>query len=507
MNLSGGTISKLLGLALLLCILWIVFLRAEEREQRSIAQVRGRQVEELRAQLEMPKLYDAHNPKNRNRHREDVTRFAAERERRLLPDGDLATIRASILELNRLRESLQQHITKSFSEIGHSLDQLSQEAHLQPQKPVIFEQQLQPQQRQPVMIQPQPALANPPAGTQLDWPAKPAPKEQIATLLFTHARPDYLKRTMDSILALLPEGSPFFVSQDGSHEPTLHLLQSSPYRDHLTLFRHTDRGTPPSSNFPSYWYISQHYKWALGRLFREYSYNAVIILEDDLELAPDFFEYFQAALPLLRQDSTLFCVSAYNDHASDHNARDPLALRRTNFFPGLGWLITRELWVEIGTKWPSSFWDDWLREPAQRRDRDCIQPEISRTKTFGVKGSSGGQFFNYLESVKLNSVPVRFTELDLQYLLKPNWDPRFEQMLQGATSIRSLKDMSASTKADFRYAYTNHKDYKHFIESLPEKYRVLADEKAGVPRSSYKGVVQLYIESNRLFVVPTSLQV
>jgi len=38
---------------------------------------------------------------------------------------------------------------------------------------------------------------------------------------------------------------------------------------------------------------------------------------------------------------------------------------------------------ELSTKWPKSYWDDWMRQPTQRRDRACIRPEIGRTKTFG----------------------------------------------------------------------------------------------------------------------------
>lgn len=63
-------------------------------------------------------------------------------------------------------------------------------------------------------------------------------------------------------------------------------------------------------------------------------------------------------------------------------------LYRTDFFPGLGWMLTRELWDELGPKWPRSYWDDWVRAPEQRSGRACIRPEISRTRTFGKKGVS-----------------------------------------------------------------------------------------------------------------------
>jgi len=53
--------------------------------------------------------------------------------------------------------------------------------------------------------------------------------------------------------------------------------------------------------------------------------------------------------------------------------------------------IFRDFWQEIGPKWPPGFWDDFIREPAQRKNRSCIRPELSRTgmTNFGQKGASG----------------------------------------------------------------------------------------------------------------------
>lgn len=58
---------------------------------------------------------------------------------------------------------------------------------------------------------------------------------------------------------------------------------------------------------------------------------------------------------------------------------DPTVLFRTECFPGLGWMMTKQLWDrELRQKWPLGYWDDWLREPEQRRDRSCIAPEVGR---------------------------------------------------------------------------------------------------------------------------------
>ena len=38
---------------------------------------------------------------------------------------------------------------------------------------------------------------------------------------------------------------------------------------------------------------------------------------DDLDVSVDFFEYFLATYPLLKEDPTLWCVSAWNDNGKE----------------------------------------------------------------------------------------------------------------------------------------------------------------------------------------------
>ena len=122
--------------------------------------------------------------------------------------------------------------------------------------------------------------------------------------------------------------------------------------------------------------------------------------------------------------SLYLAVSAWNDNGQAKLARDRERLYRSDFFPGLGWMMnryvcslvsvlmfsvyacvainqfvsgyrysnsshfsyynvfgyillsSRRIWEELSPKWPRAYWDDWLREPAQRKGRHTIRPEV-----------------------------------------------------------------------------------------------------------------------------------
>ena len=56
----------------------------------------------------------------------------------------------------------------------------------------------------------------------------------------------------------------------------------------------------------------------------------VIILEEDLEVAPDSFDYFAAAAPLLDDPAErLLAVSAWNDNGQEAHVKDATAVYRS----------------------------------------------------------------------------------------------------------------------------------------------------------------------------------
>ncbi|MDH5324849.1 MAG: hypothetical protein OEZ68_17450 [Gammaproteobacteria bacterium] len=326
---------------------------------------------------------------------------------------------------------------------------------------------------------------------------------RTAVLVFACNRPAYLQRSLNSIFSHMADHAlPVFVSQDGTHKGVSKVIQSwSPNVYHLqhmgrkqyTLSRHVR---------PGYFHIALHYKWALGRVFGA-GYRNVIVLEDDLEIASDFYDYFRACLPLLEQDPSIWTISAWNDFGYGAYARDPKRLYRSDFFPGLGWLMTDALWRELGESWPDGFWDEWMRKPKQRQGRVAIRPEVSRTYTFGKKGVSGGQYFNkFLRNIRLNPKAVDFKAMDLSYLLKDKYDTEFQQAVSNADRVKDPAGCIKDAAADQKLVYRNADEFKR----IAKQFGLMWDFWSDVPRTAYQGVVVVPNGNYDVFIVPDNFE-
>ncbi|KAM7421408.1 hypothetical protein PAMA_015506 [Pampus argenteus] len=334
-----------------------------------------------------------------------------------------------------------------------------------------------------------------------------APRRPVIPILVIACNRVTVRRCLDKLLQHRPSAElyPIIVSQDCGHAETAEVIRSYGNQViHLKQPDLSDIAVPPShKKFQGYYKISRHYHWALNQVFKTLSHTSVVIVEDDLEVAPDFFEYFTASLPLLKSDPSLWCVSAWNDNGKDGYVDPGKAnlLYRTDFFPGLGWMLLKEVWDELEPKWPASFWDDWMRQPEQRRNRACIRPEISRTLTFGRQGVSLGQFFDkYLRYIKLNTEFVPFTKLDLSYLKEETYREKFEKDVYSAPIVtyEEIKQGQLKGPGPFRLQYSSRDSFKMMAKNLG----IMDDLKSGVPRAGYRGVVSFISRGQRIFLAP-----
>lgn len=331
-----------------------------------------------------------------------------------------------------------------------------------------------------------------------------------AVVIMACNRADYLERTINSVLKYqrpISSKYPLFVSQDGSNPDVKSKALSY---NQLSYLQHLDFEpiqTERPGELIAYYKIARHYKWALDQLFYKHNLSRVIILEDDMEIAPDFFDYFEAMATLLDKDKSIMAVSSWNDNGQKQFVHDPYELYRSDFFPGLGWMLAKPTWDELSPKWPKAYWDDWLRLKENHKGRQFIRPEVCRTYNFGEHGSSLGQFFNqYLEPIKLNEVQVEWKSMDLSYLLEDKYTIHFANNVKKAKPVfgADIVHKAHNIDGDVRIMYKDQSDF----ENVAQQFGIFQEWKDGVPRTAYKGVVVFrYQTTRRVFLVgPESLK-
>lgn len=345
--------------------------------------------------------------------------------------------------------------------------------------------------------------------------------DKIAILVFSCNRPGAIRNHLDQLINIRKttvdiEKFPIIVSQDCGHADTEKAING--YSDHLydyvkqpdlsdiTVDKKTGKKIP--QHLKGYFKIARHYKWALEEIFIRHEFQWVILNEDDLNMSPDFLNYFEAMQKVLAKDKSLFCASAWNDNGKSNliNSDDLERVYRTDFFPGLGWMMQRSLWMEFRDKWPFGFWDDWIREPENRKDRACLRPEISRTEMSNAeakKGVSQGQFLDkFLKLISMNHQPLEWSTINTDYLLKENYDKKYADDVYMKTVEISFKDfLKPNQTINSNRILITYSTKQEFLK-YGNYFGIMNDFKAGVPRTAYQGIVQIYYKSKIIFIAP-----
>ena len=168
---------------------------------------------------------------------------------------------------------------------------------------------------------------------------------QVPTAIIASNRPHYLYRMLRTLLSANganPDMITVFI--DGFYDEPLAVAELFGLRG----VQHAPIGIRNAR-------ISQHYKSSLSSTFQIFP-NAkyAIVLEEDLDVSPDFFSYFSQLVNVLETDPSLYCVSAWNDQGYEHTTNNPSAVYRVETMPGLGWMLRRSLYIqELEPRWPT----------------------------------------------------------------------------------------------------------------------------------------------------------
>ena len=358
--------------------------------------------------------------------------------------------------------------------------------------------------------------------SSLPPPPPPPPREPVkedakkldgstVVVVICFERADLLRKCLEAVVQYAPCGMRIVISQDGGGHPEKAAKVAAVADAALTELRNRCGGqggydrivhTAQSRDGSGYHKLARHFHFALSSVFDMPGIDRAIVLEEDLVVAPDFFTFFGFVAPLLDTDSTLLAASAWNDNGQRGKVKDPTAIVRSDFFPGLGWMLTKAVWTDLEPKWPAAYWDDWLREPAQRRGRHILRPEICRTfHLTTTSGTSHGQYSDFLTKIHLYDGSSGTNFGDPARFDMERYDAQLLKDLQAAVHVNHPSDMDGD--GSFRLEYVGLDDGRR--DAFPARARALGvmdNMKAGVPRTAYRGVVAFWMGSRRVYLAP-----
>uniref|UniRef100_A0A0P4W1T5 Alpha-1,3-mannosyl-glycoprotein 2-beta-N-acetylglucosaminyltransferase n=1 Tax=Scylla olivacea TaxID=85551 RepID=A0A0P4W1T5_SCYOL len=252
-------------------------------------------------------------------------------------------------------------------------------------------------------------------------PPKPAPVALQAALahvpivVTAGARHQYLYHTLTTLLA----------APGALHHNILVVLGDAPPSTtsllHLLNLNFTSVAVSGRDNDKLFRYYRAVFR-LLERSFPDAP--AAILLDEDVEVSPDFFSFFSQTLWLLHADPSLYCINAYSHLLTLERGRGEQFVRRGAVQVSWGYAVTLHFVREAVRRWPRTAqgedilnYDYWLYNTV-RGKRECIFPEVSRLRHYGV-GTNTSPFPHEYEAwqrplLHASHVPLLNTPLVLQ---------------------------------------------------------------------------------------------
>jgi len=241
-------------------------------------------------------------------------------------------------------------------------------------------------------------------------------------------------------------------------------------------------------------YVSQNYRHMLHDLFlpnptRFAPYQSCVILEDDLVLAPDALHYLEAVERVMQRDRTIFTGSLFADNSYPLYARDRRRFRRVSHFAGLGFVMTRQRYVDVVRRsaWAGlQNWDEQVQKFVQSRRLVSIVPEISRALHLRRTSNSPEQSrpSHPFESQLLCDEIL--SEYNLDHLQQTSYDRLIAETIQHRQYIRYLADALFFDSVDETMVYFDCKNDKDLHRILAER-SLWGFGNGGIVRGSYRG--------------------
>ncbi|XP_037781678.1 protein O-linked-mannose beta-1,2-N-acetylglucosaminyltransferase 1-like [Penaeus monodon] len=165
---------------------------------------------------------------------------------------------------------------------------------------------------------------------------------------------------------------------------------------------------------------------------------AVIFLDEDVEVSPDFFSFMSQTLWLLREDPTLYCINGYG--GSKELSYDEAQVLRSDTQVSWGYAVSLDFVREALTYWQikqeGSMYDYWLYSTVAK-GRECAMPILSRTRHYGIGMNTEAWIHEFFF---LNNPTVQVPMVQLEQVARlqlPLWRQHLDNSIRNATPLRA----------------------------------------------------------------------
>jgi GNT-I family len=227
----------------------------------------------------------------------------------------------------------------------------------------------------------------------------------LPILMPVYGRPHYLRQTLEALSRARDIGKTvLIISQDGADDQVSALIRGIDFTEVIHL-----RHTRPFLGVPTYFWdslyaVSDNIHFLLDFALRGLESEGAIVLEDDLVVSPDFFNYFEWTFGHVLADARVLSVTGFNLHSRicpesrHHPEEHPFDLieNRENGrskFTGWSWMINRRQWARIREHWSFFSWDIGLDATQRKLNLVSYKPVLGRVRNIGMQGG-----INFTES-------------------------------------------------------------------------------------------------------------
>eukprot|EP00434_Breviolum_minutum_P005702 symbB.v1.2.005024.t1/scaffold287.1/size239285/2 len=210
-----------------------------------------------------------------------------------------------------------------------------------------------------------------------DFVGDTAREGDIAVLLIASGRSvSSLKQTLKSLLRNFPVSS-ILVSQaapgEASRELAVDLGVSWVGPSPITDWAIFDGEAEPWLHY------GRSLDYAVTKHFGE-KFRSLFVAEEDLIFSSGLYSFLSQLHPLLFQDESLWCISAWNDYSFSSFVKDVSVVLRSDWFAGRAFMVTLQLIrQELLPNWSlQQRWRPLLRQLASAGSKECLMPEVSR---------------------------------------------------------------------------------------------------------------------------------